>query len=240
MKKVLIPIVIVISVFMFFIFFETKIEYSILEIDNRGHTKKFYVIRNKKLFSEVVETDKYNSLKEVKIIRNFINDTICLSKSYFNLQKGWIDNFQFCCPSIIIDSLTYTDFGFKSRLHLKDKNSSVTIGELYYEITEVVFGDRDLKTFYEEKLKVLLTDKFGEYKILEENISSNYISTTVLYGNDTLKRVSKNKIIKDGDLVYNVEFSFPYLLYVTYSDFVSLMFIQTGLKDQINLTTPPQ
>lgn len=240
MKKLLIIIftIILISVGLFYVFLKTNIEFTIIETDKSGNISKFYVVRNKKLFTDVVEIGKFNDIEQTKIIRNFQKDTICLSSGYFNTRKGSMGNVQFCCPSILIDSLSYTDFGFKSRLQLKDNNSHRNLGELYYEITEGVFGSENLERFYLEKLKGSLNDRLGEYDILYESIDDNYVNVTILYGKEDL-RVSRNKVIKDGDLIYNVEFSCPYIFYVTYSDFISSLFIQTGLKDQINLLNLP-
>ncbi len=241
MKKLLVIVLalILIAIGLFYVFLKENLDFTIIEKDKNGHLSKFYVIRNKKLFSDVVEIGKFNDIEEVKIIRNLEKDTICLSNEYFNSKKRCMGNIQFCCPAILIDSLSYTDFCFKSRVQLEGKYSSVQLGELYYEIAEGVLDGESLKKFYLEKIKgPLFNDRSGKYEILDESISDNYVNMRILYGENDL-RVSTNKIVKDGDLIYNVEFSCPFIFYVTYSDFISSLFIQTGLKDQINLINPP-
>lgn len=206
------------------------LEYKVIEISNTGERHVSFVVFNKKLFSDVIELNKFNSISKGIIVDYQTRDSILLDSSFFQFETGKIGDIAFRLPNMLVDSMKTIDNGFNAYAPLSGNNQKKVI--LY----EVVMVESDVEGSFRDYYIKLINNtsklKSTGY-IINERVSDNNASVEIIYtGNDGV-RYSRIKIYYYNGYLYIVQFSCPVDIYICFPEYIEVLFLGTGLIDDI-------
>lgn len=206
------------------------VEYKIIEIHKTGEEKVSFVFFGKKLFSNVIELNKYNSISKGIIIDYQTKDSIFLDSSFFHFETGEIGDIAFRLPKMLIDSINKNEQGFRAYAPLS--------GNVYEKMIsyDVVMVEPEIEGAFEDyyvKLKHNTPRLKSNGSIIDEQVYDNHASVEIVYNGNDGARYSRIRIYYNNEFLYVVEFSCPLDIYLCFPDYIEILFLGTGLIDDI-------